>query len=94
MVVLRKEIAMKIFAPSYYKTFKCIADKCRHSCCIGWDVYIDDETLEKYSAMDGALGERLRKSLKEKIKAGWGNCPGLRTESYIYVQHHKSPCAS
>ena len=57
---------MNIFAPSYYKKFKCIADKCRHSCCIGWDVYIDDETLEKYSAMDGALGERLRKSLKEK----------------------------
>ena len=57
---------MKIFAPSYYKSFKCIADKCKHSCCIGWDVYIDDETQSKYSAMDESLGERIRESLKEK----------------------------
>ena len=25
---------MKLFAPKYYKNFVCIADRCRHSCCI------------------------------------------------------------
>ena len=42
---------MKLFAPKYYKNFKCIADKCEHSCCIGWEIDIDAETLEKYGKM-------------------------------------------
>ena len=29
---------MTVTVPSYYKDFKCIADKCRHSCCIGWEI--------------------------------------------------------
>ena len=32
---------MKIIAPNYYPAFRCIADKCRHSCCIGWEIDID-----------------------------------------------------
>ena len=39
---------MKLYAPSYYKNFKCIADRCEHSCCIGWEIDIDEVTLEKY----------------------------------------------
>ena len=39
---------MKLFAPKYYGSFKCIADKCEHSCCIGWEIDIDDTTLKKY----------------------------------------------
>ena len=57
---------MKIYAPNYYFDFKCIADKCTHSCCVGWDVYIDDETQKKYISLDGEIGERARKALCEK----------------------------
>lgn len=57
---------MRVLAPNYYKSFKCIADKCNHSCCIGWDVYVDDETAAKYEALGGALGTRIRESLCEK----------------------------
>ena len=39
---------MKLYAPAYYKNFKCIADKCEHSCCVGWEIDIDKETLDKY----------------------------------------------
>ena len=39
---------MKLYAPGYYSKFKCIADKCKSSCCIGWEIDIDRETLEKY----------------------------------------------
>ncbi len=39
---------MKLLAPKYYKDFKCIADRCRHSCCIGWEIDIDAAALEKY----------------------------------------------
>ncbi len=37
-----------IYAPAYYRDFKCIADRCRHSCCIDWEICIDDATYEKY----------------------------------------------
>jgi lysine-N-methylase len=37
--------------PSYYNKFGCIADKCRHSCCVGWEIALDEETMEKYSAL-------------------------------------------
>ena len=57
---------MKTFAPNYYRAFRCIADKCRHSCCIGWDVYIDEETLEKYKTLGGETGKRVRAHLCRK----------------------------
>ena len=46
--------------PNYYPAFRCIAGACRHSCCIGWEIDIDEETLTKYKAMPGPLGDRLR----------------------------------
>ena len=39
---------MKIYYPSYYKEFKCLADKCSHSCCVGWEIGVDADTMEKY----------------------------------------------
>ncbi len=45
---------MKLYAPKYYKKFKCIADKCDHSCCVGWEIDIDCDTLEKYKKSKGA----------------------------------------
>lgn len=54
---------MKLIAPDYYEDFSCIAGRCRHSCCIGWEIDIDPETLQKYSSVSGAWGERLRKSI-------------------------------
>lgn len=39
---------MKLFSPLYYKKFSCIAEKCRHSCCIGWEIAVDEATLAKY----------------------------------------------
>lgn len=40
------------FVPSYYKKFRCIADRCTHSCCIGWEIDIDSDTLSKYEKLD------------------------------------------
>ncbi len=55
---------MTLIAPSCYSAFHCIADKCRHSCCIGWDVVIDDETADVYRSVEGAFGDRLRKHMR------------------------------
>lgn len=41
--------------PDYYNEFKCIADKCPDTCCAGWQIVIDDETLEKYKKIKGDL---------------------------------------
>ena len=54
---------MKLIAPNYYPQFRCIADHCRHSCCIGWEIDVDSESLEKYAALPGELGEEIRASI-------------------------------
>ena len=55
---------MKKYVPDYYKNFRCIADKCRHSCCIGWEIDIDDCTFAKYKAVEGSFGKRLLDGIK------------------------------
>lgn len=51
---------MKEVFPDYYPRFRCMAGACRHNCCIGWEIDIDDASLSRYRAMPGALGERIR----------------------------------
>ena len=55
---------MKIYAPKYYGEFACIADKCTHSCCVGWEIYIDAHTMEKYKTLDSAYADVIRKSIE------------------------------
>ncbi len=56
---------MKLIAPSYYPAFRCIADKCRHSCCIGWEIDIDPDTRAQYRRIPGAFGERLNAAIAD-----------------------------
>ena len=49
--------------PDYYENFRCIAGDCRHSCCIGWEIDVDEETLAYYDAVGGELGERMRRCI-------------------------------
>lgn len=57
---------MKTIAPDYYSRFRCTADECRHSCCIGWEIGIDSDSLDKYSSAGGEFGKRLRSSIDFK----------------------------
>ena len=54
---------MKVFAPNYYKKFSCIADKCKHSCCIGWEIDIDDATSEQYKNINTDFGKKLNNNI-------------------------------
>ena len=47
---------MKLIAPDYYAHFACIAGACHHSCCIGWEIDIDSDTLHYYQQLDGDIG--------------------------------------
>ena len=49
-----------VYAPSYYRDFRCIASACRHSCCVGWEIDVDAESLLRYDAVQGSLGNRLK----------------------------------
>ena len=57
---------MEIYAPNYYKNFKCIASDCNHSCCIGWQIEVDSQTLEKYAGLNGDYADKIRCSLSKK----------------------------
>lgn len=57
---------MKTVKPDFYDDFKCVADKCRHSCCVGWEIDIDSDSYEYYMGVEGKLGEDLRKNICSK----------------------------
>lgn len=57
---------MKLYAPKYYKDFKCIAEKCTHSCCIGWEIDVDNDTMTKYSGLTSGYGKEIKKSIDKK----------------------------
>jgi len=54
---------MRILVPDYYKDFKCLAGSCQHSCCTGWEVDIDRDTLAYYRTVDGEIGQKLKDSI-------------------------------
>ena len=52
--------------PDYYEKFHCIGGSCPDTCCAGWEVDVDEESLNYYKSLDGPFGDRLRSHLKEE----------------------------
>ncbi len=44
----------------YYDDFVCIGGACQNSCCIGWELDIDEATCDYYRSVPGPFGDRLR----------------------------------
>lgn len=55
---------MRLLAPDYYGSFACLKGACRHSCCIGWEIDIDEYSLACYQRISGDMGERLRANIE------------------------------
>lgn len=74
---------MKNTYPSYFNEFRCIADKCPDTCCAGWDIVVDEESLEKYNSMQSGYGEKIRSLMTVDsdgdtvYKSVSGRCPFL-----------------
>jgi len=71
--------------PDFYDDFTCIADRCRHSCCRGWEIDIDPAALARFRAVKGPMGERLRRSISPEptphfVLDAEENCPFLRQD--------------
>lgn len=48
---------------SGYSKFKCIAVACPKSCCVGWQIVIDSESVSRYQKLDGDFADRLKGSI-------------------------------
>ena len=74
---------MLSICPDYALKFKCLADRCKDSCCVGWEIGIDEETLADYKGLDGELGERIRENVIQRDDTAIfklcedGRCPFL-----------------
>lgn len=83
--------------PYYFKDFKCIGGSCSDSCCIGWEVDIDEDTLAVYNSVTGGFGEKLRASVTHSDGVSFvlknNRCPFLNNENlcdiYINLGHDK-----
>lgn len=62
---MKEENILKMIFPNYYKDFKCIADKCKHSCCVGWEIDVDDDTLNYYNSLDGDFALKIKNSISK-----------------------------
>lgn len=78
--------------PEYYTEFACIGGSCKDSCCIGWELDIDEETYNYYKNVQGDFGDRLRVSMHEDEENTFtlkddGRCPFLNEDNLcdIYI---------
>lgn len=96
---------MLVKVPSFYKEFRCTAGKCSDTCCDGWKILIDDESVKKYKGHKGELKGRFEKSIICQGKDAYfllqgSRCPFLNDENKcdIYINMGKdalsSTCAS
>ena len=80
-----------------YEKFKCTADKCKFTCCKGWDIGVDTNTYNKWRENDNLTylldNVRFKKTdgnntylIKKEIK---GTCPLLSNEGLcnIVIDH-------
>lgn len=82
---------MKIYTPSYYHAFHCIASDCPDSCCKEWEVDVDDRAAAFYRNLEGPLGDRLRQVLKDTpdgtvIAIEADRCPLWREDGLCRIQ--------
>ena len=71
--------------PDFYDDFACIASRCRHSCCVGWEIDIDSDALARWETIGGALGEKMRRSIAREpaphfVLTKGERCPLLRAD--------------
>ncbi len=80
---------MKEIFPNYYDRFTCIAGDCKHSCCIGWEIDIDESAMELYRSMDTEMGRRIRANIEGEpphfILGAGDRCPFLNDEGLCEI---------
>lgn len=51
---------MKLLYTDVFEKFYCIGSECKDNCCkIGWDIEIDDDTLDFYNSLEDDMGKKI-----------------------------------
>ena len=82
---------MKLVSFDYVNQFRCLAGACPDTCCKDWQIILDEETIEKYRAVEGELGEKIRNALvtqdgETMFRLQDGHCALLRPDGLCPVQ--------
>ena len=56
--------------PEFFSDFKCIAEKCTDSCCIGWEIGVDSNTKEKYEKIKTPFGKKVMENIVKSEDGG------------------------
>ncbi len=65
--------------PNYYNNFKCVASKCKDTCCSAWQIVIDDDSLTGYENYEGEYKKTL--------------CRNISWEEGVFNHNDKGTCA-
>ena len=57
---------MKEYVLNYYSKFKCVANLCKHTCCAGWEMDIDQTSLDSYKGEKSSYSSALKKGIDFK----------------------------
>lgn len=81
---------------SFYDTFECIAGDCPGTCCQGWEIEIDEDTLQKYKDYEGPCKELLETGVNYNTRLfkllGNERCFMLRDDGLCkLVKEHGEP---
>lgn len=78
--------------PEYYESFSCVGGICKDSCCVGWELDIDEDTYRYYKSVEGDFGDRLRSCMQQGedntfVLAENDRCPFLNGDNLcdIYI---------
>ncbi len=77
---------MKQFEFNYNKKFNCIADNCKHNCCIGWQIDVDKKSLAGYKELaktDARFNQNCFDGKSFNLLKG--RCPFLDSDNLCHI---------
>lgn len=80
--------------PHYYSRFFCTASECPDTCCAGWQIMIDEKSLERYKHVPGPFKNRLHNSIDWKeacFKQYDGRCAFLNEDNLCDIYSEAGP---
>ncbi len=77
---------MEYIYPDYYDSFQCIAGACPKTCCSGWLIEIDEESLKKYKTLGIKTVNQKEQSFFHDAQK---NCLNLREDGLcaLIIEH-------
>lgn len=91
---------MLVRVPDYYHHFRCLADRCPHSCCEKWEVVLDTEHVNLYESISGPLGGKLRTAMVQDAEGdvcfalNGNRCPFLDHENLCEIHRQMGEAAT